>query len=140
MTNPAKWSALACALVVVSMLAPGCKKPEDDAPPPPPPPPASSPAPAVTQAPLTPDDPTASAPAPTASAPPKGPLGPAPGSIGKCCDALKQNAKNAPPDQAAGYATAIAVCEAAKTSPQAQQVFAQIRAVLKGGKAPGACQ
>jgi hypothetical protein len=115
-----------------------CKKPPEEEPTPIPVA-SAAPVPVQSATVVTPEDPppaSASA-APSASAP-KG--GPAPSQIGKCCTALQTNAKNAPPDQVLGYQAAIAVCQAAKSNPQAQQAFSQIRAALKNAAMPGACQ
>src|SRR5689334_13063525 len=44
-----------------------------------------------------------------------------PTGIKKCCNALAQNMKSAPPDQQLGYAAALAACNAAISSPQGRQ-------------------
>src|SRR5206468_512446 len=71
---------------------------------------------------------------------PKGGGGAAPGSLAKCCAALRQNANNAPLDQKANYLGAAAACDGMKNTSGGQQAFAQIRQFLAGAKMPGACQ
>lgn len=63
-----------------------------------------------------------------------------PTGIKKCCTALAQNMKSAPPDQQLGYAAALAACNAAISSPQGRQALAGVRAALRGAGAPSACQ
>jgi hypothetical protein len=123
----------------------GCGNKKDDdtpptasAPPPPPPPPATASAPAV----VMPEEPDAGADAGDAgdSGPPKTGGGGSFGQISKCCAALRQNAKSAPPEQAPSYMMAAQACEGLKNTPAANVAFSQIRSFLAGAKMPGACQ
>ena len=63
-----------------------------------------------------------------------------PTGIRKCCNALAQNQKSAPPDQQLAYGAAIAVCNGLVNSPQGRQALSSVRAALKGASAPAACQ
>lgn len=129
--------------VVLLSAANGCGKKDDDDKPAPS---ASAP---VTAAPsastvVTPEEDAgadaASDAADASDAKPKGGGGVAPGSLAKCCAALRQNANNAPIDQKANYLAAAAACDGMRNTPSGQQAFAQIRAFLAGAKMPGACQ
>ena len=63
-----------------------------------------------------------------------------PTGIRKCCNALAQNQKSAPPDQQLAYGAAIAACNGLVNSPQGRQALSSVRAALRGASAPAACQ
>jgi hypothetical protein len=133
------------ALLPVVVLAGGCnscKKDEDDKPATTAsaPPPAPTPSPAAPATVVPEEDAGAPADAGVDAAKPTGPGGPAPGSIAKCCAALQQNVNSAPLEQKPYYMAAAQYCNGLKTTPAAQQAFAQIRAFLAGAKMPPACK
>jgi hypothetical protein len=138
----AAFAALVPVLILSLANCKGCKKDDDDDKPP-----VSSAAPVPTPTPVT----TATVmPEEDAGAPgdagvdagkpvhPGG--GGGSGSIAKCCEALQQNANNAPLDQKAYYMQAAAASQGMKNTSSGQQAFAQIRQFLAGAKMPGACK
>lgn len=136
-TSRSKLSALLVSNGLVFALATtGCKKDEE----PPPPLPAAAPA-ATPQAvlELAPED--AGAPDADAEAP-KGKGGPgAPrSSLKKCCDALTQNAKSAPPPNDGFMLQAAAVCNSLVATGQDKgAAMGMIRGALKGVALPAGC-
>ncbi|HVY48971.1 MAG TPA: acyltransferase [Minicystis sp.] len=130
--------------VLALSVANGCgnKKDDDTTPtasaPPPPAPAATSAAPAN----VMPEEPDAGADAGDAGADAGHVVhgGGSYTSIARCCAALHQNAKSAPPEQMGGYMAAAQACEGLKNTPVARQAFAQIRMFLAGAKMPAACQ
>jgi hypothetical protein len=60
--------------------------------------------------------------------------------ISACCQALRQNAKSAPPEQQGGYLMAAGVCEAMKNDPNGRAALGQVRAALGAAGAPAACR
>ncbi len=76
----------------------------------------------------------------TADEAPKKPSGKrAAGPLTKCCQALRQNAANAPPETAGHMLTAAAACDAANASGQSSAASV-ISGLLKGAKMPAVCQ
>jgi len=63
-----------------------------------------------------------------------------PTGIKKCCNALAQNMKSAPPDQQLAYGSALAVCNGLVNSPQGRQALVAVRGALRGASMPAACQ
>lgn len=132
-------------VLVLSASQSGCGKKDDEevkpiASAPPPPPPAPT-APAV----VTPEEDAGPDAAPDADASDGRVVtgtgtGVASQSIAKCCAALQQNANSAPLEQKGAYQAAASACLGLKSTPVAQQAFAQLRSFLAGAKMPGACQ
>jgi hypothetical protein len=60
--------------------------------------------------------------------------------IAACCQALRQNAKSAPPEQQGGYIVAAGICEALKNDPNGRAALGQVRAALGGAGAPASCR
>ncbi len=117
------------------LLAAGCKKDE-----PPPPLPAAPPAASTVAAPPTLE--LAPEPTPVESAEPKktgtGVAGP---SLKKCCDALAQNAKSAPPPNDTLMLQASQACNIAVAAGQGTPaVMAAVRAAMGGAQLPAGCQ
>jgi hypothetical protein len=114
----------------------GCKKDE-----PPPPLPAAPAAASTTAAPPTLE--LAPEPVPSASAePPKKTGQGVPGaSLKKCCDALAQNSKSAPPPNNTLMLNAAQACNIAVAAGQgAPAVLNAVRAAIGGGPLPAGCQ
>ncbi|AUX42227.1 acyltransferase [Sorangium cellulosum] len=65
---------------------------------------------------------------------------PDPGGIRKCCAALRQNAKSAPPEQQGGYLAAASACDGLANSPQGRQALSTLRGLLLGAQMPASCQ
>lgn len=63
-----------------------------------------------------------------------------PAGIRRCCDALEQNAKSAPPNLVGAYQAASATCRGIKASPQARQQIAALSTMLMGAGLPAACR
>ncbi len=63
-----------------------------------------------------------------------------PTGVRKCCNALAQNQKSAPPDQQLAYGAAIVACNGLVNSPQGRQALVSVRAALRGASVPAACQ
>jgi hypothetical protein len=62
------------------------------------------------------------------------------GGIAACCNALRQNAKSAPPQQIGLYLAAAGACDAAKSNPQSAAALATVRGMLAGANVPGVCR
>lgn len=60
--------------------------------------------------------------------------------IRKCCSALRQNAKSAPPEQQFGYNAAASACDALVNNPQGRAQLSTLRSFLKGANLPSSCQ
>lgn len=129
---------IACGFLVPALLsAAGCKKDE-----PPPPLPAAPPA-ASTPAATTQTLELAPEPVPSESAEPKKATGTGvPGTnLKKCCDALAQNAKGAPPPNDTLMLQASQACNVAVAAGAASPaVMAAVRAALGGAAMPAGCQ
>ncbi len=127
---------IACGfLVPVLVSSAGCKKDE----PPPPLPSAAPAASTVAAAPQTLE--LAPEPVPSDSADTKKPTGTGVPSISlkKCCDALAQNAKSAPPPNNTLMLQASQVCNMA-VAAGSPTVLAQVRAAMGGGALPPGCK
>ena len=114
----------------------GCKKDE-----PPPPLPAAPAAASTTAAPPTLE--LAPEPVPSASAeePKKTGTGVAGPSLKRCCDALAQNSKSAPPPNNTLMLNAAQACNIAVAAGQgAPAVLNAVRAAMGGGALPAGCQ
>lgn len=136
--------ALSLALSVALVAGAGCEgcgADADDAAdtpppdPPPPPPPAPVDVEPEVDAGEAPDAGDADAGAPQK---PQGFLDPA--GIRRCCDALEQNSKSAPPNLVGAYQAAAAACRGIKASPKAGQQIAALGAMLMGAGLPPACR
>jgi hypothetical protein len=129
---------IACGFLVPTLIsATGCKKDE-----PPPPLPAAPPA-ASTPAATTQTLELAPEPVPSESAEPKKATGTGvPGtSLKKCCDALAQNAKGAPPPNDTLMLQASQACNVAVAAGAASPaVMAAVRAAMGGAALPAGCQ
>jgi hypothetical protein len=132
-------AVLPLALVVFSN---GCKEKEEDLPPVP----SAAPTPTPTPTPVATVMPEEDAGAPDVAdaadeADAKKVTGTGdPSGIRKCCNALAQNMKSAPPDQQLAYGSALAVCNGLVSSPQGVQALGAVRAALRGAGVPSACQ
>lgn len=129
---------IACGFLVPALIsATGCKKDEPPPPLPSAPPAASTPAAAPETLQLAPE------PVPSDSAEVKKPTsgevaGP---SLKKCCDALAQNAKGAPPPNNTLMLQASQACNVAVAAGAASpQVMAAVRAAMGGAQLPPGCQ
>jgi hypothetical protein len=60
--------------------------------------------------------------------------------IAACCNALRQNAKSAPPQQAGAYMLAAGACDAIKNNPQGRAALGTVRAALAGASVPSTCK
>ena len=129
--------------LAVLAVSNGCNKDEDELPPVP----AAVPTPAPTPPPVATimpeedagaDIPDAEADA-DAGKKATGPVGDSTG-MRKCCAALAQNAKSAPPEQQGAYIAAAAACNNLVNSPQGRQALASVRGLLLGAQMPAACQ
>ncbi len=122
----------------------GCGNKEDDDLPPPPP--SAAPAPEPTPAPVatvTPEEDAgtdAGEDAADGDGGKKATGGGDPTGVRKCCNALRQNANSAPPEQKGGYLAAAAACDGLVNSPQGRQALAGLRGLLLGAQMPAACQ
>jgi hypothetical protein len=129
---------IACGFLVPALVtSAGCKKDEPPPPLPSAPPTASTPAAAPPTLELAPE------PVPSESAEPKKPTGTGvPGSsLKKCCDALAQNSKNAPPPNNTLMLQASQACNIAVAAGAASpQVLAAVRAAMGGAALPAGCQ
>lgn len=129
---------IACGFLVPALLsATGCKKDEPPPPLPSAPPTASTPAAVATTLELAPE------PVPSDSAAPKKPTGTgvAGPSLKKCCDALAQNSKSAPPPNNTLMLQASQACNVAVAAGAASpQVMAAVRAAMGGAALPPGCQ
>ena len=85
-----------------------------------------------------PPEPSAAPSASASTSVPKGKPGD-PTGIAKCCVALHQNAKNGGANEGV-YLSAAALCDSARSNPQARNVLVQIRTLLKGANVPNSCQ
>ena len=63
-----------------------------------------------------------------------------PTGVRRCCQALRQNANAAPPEQKGGYLAAAAACDGMVNSPQGRQALSTLRTFLLGAQLPAACQ
>lgn len=129
---------IACGFLVPALVtSAGCKKDEPPPPLPSAPPAASVPAAATETLVLAPE------PVPSESAEPKKPTGtggPAT-SLKKCCDALAQNSKSAPPPNNTLMLQASQACNIAVAAGAASpQVLAAVRAAMGGAALPAGCQ
>jgi hypothetical protein len=128
---------IACGFLVPALVtSAGCKKDEPPPPLPSAPPAASTPAAAPQTLELAPE------PVPSESAAPKkvgtGVAGP---SLKRCCDALAQNAKGAPPPNDTLMLQASQACNVAVAAGAASpQVLAAVRAAMGGASLPPGCQ
>ena len=117
----------------------GCKKDETEPVPSAAPPPPATPTPVNNVVPeedagldAGPDGDASDGKKPTGTGDPTG--------IRKCCTALRQNAKSAPPEQQGALLAAAGVCDSLVNNPQGRQALSQIRGILKGANMPGECQ
>ncbi|WP_438010530.1 acyltransferase [Sorangium sp. So ce321] len=131
--------------LAVALVSNGCKKEEDELPPVPSAPAAPTPAPTPT--PTTQILPEEDAGADAADADVadadagKKVVGTGdPSGIRKCCAALRQNAKSAPPEQQGGYLAAASACDGLANSPQGRQALSTLRGLLLGAQMPASCQ
>lgn len=60
--------------------------------------------------------------------------------VSACCQALRQNAKSAPPQQQGAYLAAAGACDALRSNPQGSQMLGQVRALLLGAGVPAQCR
>lgn len=129
---------IACGFLVPALVSStGCKKDEPPPPLPSAPPAASTPAAAPETLQLAPE------PVPSDSADAKKPTGTgvAGPSLKKCCAALAQNAKGAPPPNDTLMLQASQACNVAVAAGQASPaVLAAVRAALGGAALPPGCQ
>lgn len=129
---------IACGFLVPALVSStGCKKDEPPPPLPSAPPAASTPAAAPETLQLAPE------PVPSDSADPKKPTGTGvPGaSLKKCCAALAQNAKGAPPPNDTLMLQASQACNVAVAAGAANPaVLAAVRAAMGGAALPPGCQ
>ena len=129
---------IACGFVLPALMtSTGCKKDE-----PPPPLPSAPPA-ATTAAPAPETLQLAPEPVPSDSAEPKKPTGGgvAGPSLKKCCDALAQNAKSAPPPNNTIMLQASQACNVAVAAGAASPaVMAAVRTAMGGAALPPGCQ
>ena len=142
--KPIRYLAVVSAVFVPFVLAAlangcsGCKKDETEPVPSAAPPPA--PAPVATLAPEE-DAGLAVLDAGDASDAKKvGTGGGDPTGIRKCCQALRQNAKSAPPEQQGILTTAAGLCDGMVNNPQGRQALSQVRGILRGANIPVECQ
>lgn len=129
---------IACGFLVPALVsATGCKKDEPPPPLPAAPPAASTPAAAATTLELAPE------PVPSDSAEVKKPTGTgvAGPSLKRCCDALAQNSKSAPPPNNTLMLQASQACNVAVAAGAATPaVMAAVRAAMGGAQLPPGCQ
>jgi hypothetical protein len=125
--------ALLFVSVCAALGASGCQK--DEAPPPLPTPPATASA-AVVPLDIAPED------EPEEEKPKMGGVGkPAEDGLQKCCSALAQNAKNAPPPTDSYMNAAAGICVGAVATGKAKfSVIGAMKAALKGAGMPAECQ
>jgi hypothetical protein len=135
---------LGAALLPIALVAfaNGCKDKEETMAPVPSATPAPTPTPTPTPvATVVPEEDAGAPDAADAAADAKAAVGVGdPTGIRKCCNAIAQNMKSAPPDQQLAYGAALAACNAAVSSPQGRQALAGVRAALAGAGSPAACQ
>jgi len=129
---------IACGFLVPALVSSvGCKKDE-------PPPPLPS-APAAASTPSTAPETLQLAPEPvpsdSAAEPKKTGTGVAGPSLKRCCDALAQNSKSAPPPNNTLMLQAAQACNVAVAAGAASpQVMAAVRAAMGGSQLPPGCQ
>ncbi|AUX22381.1 acyltransferase [Sorangium cellulosum] len=144
--KPARLFTVLGALVfplAVALVSNGCKKEEEE---PPPVPVAPAPTPTPTPTPTTqivPEEDAGADAADDADADAgkkvvKGVGDPT--GIRKCCAALRQNAKSAPPEQQGAYLAAASACDGLANSPQGRQALSTLRGLLLGAQMPASCQ
>ena len=133
--------------LAVALVTSGCPKKEEDDVPPVPSAPAVVATPAPTPTPTTQIVPEEDAGADAADADTadadagKKVVGTGdPSGIRKCCAALRQNAKSAPPEQQGGYLAAASACDGLANSPQGRQALSTLRGLLLGAQMPASCQ
>ncbi|WP_231511954.1 acyltransferase [Chondromyces apiculatus] len=63
-----------------------------------------------------------------------------PTGVRRCCQALRQNANSAPPEQKGGYLAAAGACDGLVNSAQGRQALSTLRSFLLGAQLPAACQ
>ncbi|WP_050432560.1 hypothetical protein [Chondromyces crocatus] len=63
-----------------------------------------------------------------------------PTGVRRCCQALRQNAASAPPEQKGAYLSAAAACDGLVNSPQGRQALGTLRSFLLGAQLPASCQ
>ncbi|WP_437580561.1 acyltransferase [Sorangium sp. So ce887] len=129
--------------LAVALVSNGCKK-EEEEPPPVPAPTVVTPAPTPTPTTqIVPEEDAgadaADVDAADADAGKKVVTGDSSG-IRKCCAALRQNAKSAPPEQQGGYLAAASACDGLANSPQGRQALSTLRGLLLGAQMPASCQ
>lgn len=127
-------SAAALLASVLLIAATGCQK--DEAPPPLP---QAKPAETPQVATLVPEGEDDFEEEEEQAAPKTGTRKAAPGPLAKCCQALRQNAANAPPETAGHMLTAAAACDAANSSGKTSAASV-ISSLLKGAQMPAVCQ
>jgi len=118
----------------LSIAATGCQKEEA-----PPPLPQARPAETPTVATLVPEGEDEFEEEEEEPAPKKGSGKAAAGPLTKCCQALRQNAANAPPETAGHLLTAAAACDAANSAGKTSAASI-ISGLLKGAQMPAVCQ
>jgi len=128
---------IACGFLVPALISSaGCKKDEPPPPLPSAPPAASTPAAAPETLQLAPEP----VPSESASAKPHG-TGVAGPSLKRCCDALAQNSKSAPPPNNTLMLQASQACNVAVAAGAASPaVMAAVRAAMGGAALPPGCQ
>ncbi|WP_437491763.1 acyltransferase [Sorangium sp. So ce1014] len=128
--------------LAVALVSNGCKKEEEEPPPVPAPTvvtPAPTPTPTTQIVPEEDAGADAADDAADADAGKKVVTGDSSG-IRKCCAALRQNAKSAPPEQQGGYLAAASACDGLANSPQGRQALSTLRGLLLGAQMPASCQ
>lgn len=128
--------------LAVALVSNGCKKEEEELPPIPAAPPVPTPDPTPTTQIVPEEDAGADADADVADADAgKKVVGTGdPSGIRKCCAALRQNAKSAPPEQQGAYLAAASACDGLANSPQGRQALSTLRGILLGAQMPASCQ
>jgi hypothetical protein len=63
-----------------------------------------------------------------------------PTGVRKCCQALRQNAKSALPEQQGALLAAAGACDGLVNSPQGRQGLATVRGILRGASVPAECK
>src|SRR5687768_2999140 len=129
---------MACGFLVPALIsATGCKKDEPPPPLPAAPPAASAPAAVATTLELAPEPVTSD----SAEVKKPGGTGVAGPSLKRCCDALAQNSKSAPPPNNTLMLQASQACNVAVAAGAASpQVMAAVRAAMGGAALPPGCQ
>jgi hypothetical protein len=125
-------------LAVIANGSSGCKKDETEQIPSAAPPPPATPTPVAT---VTPEEDAGLAADAGDGSDGKKVVGTGdPTGVRKCCQALRQNAKSAPPEQQGGLLAAAGICDGLVNSPQGRQALGTVRSVLKGANVPADCK